>query len=1011
MALGDGIRRNIASVDPSERALLRDALLALNDRVFPGTRTDAPAPGGVTWWFKQDEIHQATHVHGGPEFIPWHREIVNRLEAMLRQINPQLSLHYWDWKQDPRAIPNANLGGGTTGTLNLFTPDFMGYGGSTSQPIGPPWQNAAQPWRSDGLYVPGVSPDRDSSGNPADPPSTVVRFVSGSPITAQTENNILNTVDFAQMRLLMESAHNAMHGFVSMGGVHISFRDPFVFLLHSGQDRIYSRWQTDPMHPERLDGNTVYGTESGDPALNGNVEPWSTGHSVDSFGVEHWTRPWFAPENQGVPHTYKHPSVVFPPCYDTNLTGIPLVQVTNAGTPPVVNFNDVPEGETAARAIVVSAYSCQDVHLSITAGPTVVTGPAGTSFGTLIGTSVTIPHILNLDPPVGRLWISYKGTHAGDVATGTVTVHCAETNQDFVIHLMANTIARPTVAAMLVLDQSGSMDWLAGIDATTKRIDVLHQAASQFTQLAQDSSRVGDGVGIVSFDQNAYPGIGVTQNMGTGFDLLPVISAIQNLHPAGATSIGNGVALGRNTLNPVTGYDDKALIVFTDGLENTPLYIADVMASINDRTFAIGLGTAQQVSVAALTALANNTGGRLLLSGPLSPSVDDYFRLSKFFLQVLAGVTNANIVTDPTGYISPGMKVRIPFVLNETDIDTTVILLSDLPAIRFLIESPTGDVMDPAEAALIGATYGVGTNMSYYRFTLPLPLAGKSAQAGTWYALLQLDEKIFQQYARRLEQSVSAWSARTAHGIRYSLSAHAYSNLRMESRVSQSSLEPGATMTLRAMLAEYGIPVAYRASIRAELERPDGTQATLALVEVEPGVFEAITAAAIQGVYRFRVLASGATMRGLPFTREQMLSAAVVVGGDNPFPTSDPSGRKRDEELCRLLECLLGPEALGGFLAEHRVNVEAVRVCLDEWCKARLGPPSEEELREREGTSTVVAQIEAGGPAMSSEVVAVLVEALRNARSSSTAKVDQAAPSGQPASPARGPVRRSSRRR
>jgi hypothetical protein len=35
MALGDGIRRNIASVDPSERALLRDALLALNDRFLP----------------------------------------------------------------------------------------------------------------------------------------------------------------------------------------------------------------------------------------------------------------------------------------------------------------------------------------------------------------------------------------------------------------------------------------------------------------------------------------------------------------------------------------------------------------------------------------------------------------------------------------------------------------------------------------------------------------------------------------------------------------------------------------------------------------------------------------------------------------------------------------------------------------------------------------------------------------------------------------------------------------
>src|SRR6266496_6142218 len=165
MALGDGIRRNIASVEPSERALLIDALKQLNHRFFPGSKTDS-IPGGVSYWFKQDEIHHATHVHQGPEFIPWHRVIVNKLEEMLRQINPQLSLHYWDWTQDPRNIPNANLGGGTIGNLNLFTPDFMGYGGSTSQPIAEPWLRAGYYDTQAGTS--GPPPDRDSaSGTPA----------------------------------------------------------------------------------------------------------------------------------------------------------------------------------------------------------------------------------------------------------------------------------------------------------------------------------------------------------------------------------------------------------------------------------------------------------------------------------------------------------------------------------------------------------------------------------------------------------------------------------------------------------------------------------------------------------------------------------------------------------------------------------------------------------------------------------------------------------------------------
>ena len=308
MALGDGIRRNIASVEPIERALLRDALIELNRRLFPGSRTD-PIPGGVSWWFKQDEIHQATHVHGSPEFVPWHRELVNRLEEMLRQIDPRLSLHYWDWTQDPRAIPNANLGGGATGILNLFTADFMGYGGSSSAPIGEPWLSA-------GYYVPGATPHRDITGNPADPPNTVVRFVAGSPASTAGDNQILTAVDYPTMWRSLRIVHDSMHGFVAMGNAHVSFRDPFVFLLHSNVDRLFARWQTDPGHPERLDPNKVYGSENGHVGLNSDIRPWS--------GMPP-TRPWAPPENQQVAKNYKHPTVVAPPRYDTNPPALQMV--------------------------------------------------------------------------------------------------------------------------------------------------------------------------------------------------------------------------------------------------------------------------------------------------------------------------------------------------------------------------------------------------------------------------------------------------------------------------------------------------------------------------------------------------------------------------------------------------------------------------------------------------------------------------------------------------------------
>ena len=111
------------------------------------------------------------------------------------------------------------------------------------------------------------------------------------------------------MRVLLEIVHNSMHGFVRMGGQHISFRDPFVYLLHSNVDRLFARWQTDPAHPDRLDANFVYGAN--DASLSVNIEPWSTGIGI---------RPWAVSTDgePGVPKTYKHPSVVAPPLYDTS---------------------------------------------------------------------------------------------------------------------------------------------------------------------------------------------------------------------------------------------------------------------------------------------------------------------------------------------------------------------------------------------------------------------------------------------------------------------------------------------------------------------------------------------------------------------------------------------------------------------------------------------------------------------------------------------------------------------
>ena len=522
-----------------------------------------------------------------------------------------------------------------------------------------------------------------------------------------------------------------MHGFVAMGGQHISFRDPFVFLLHSNVDRLFAMWQTRPGHPDRLNRTTVYGTEGFTSAgLNGPVPPWS--------GAPPTVRPFAPPENQTDPSSYKHPSVVTPPCYDTLTTFPPLVTLKT----PSVNFNDVPVGETAARAIVWEAVGCHEVHLVISAGPTVQSGPGATTFGTfpVLGSSTVIPHISSSVPPRGRIWISYTGTAAGDVATGSVTIHCTETNQDFGVPIAANTIARPTVATMLVLDQSGSMDWLAGIDNHTKRMDVLHQAAGTFVQLLQRYP--GDGVGMVSFDHAAYPGAPLTQYSGGPFDLLAVQQADLGPGSPGGHLDRRRADLGQEHPGPSHRLRPQgAHRVHRRPREHRAL---DRRCGRHhqqpDVRHRLGHGAAGQC------ALAECPGERhrriSLLSGILSPTIDDSFRLAKYFLQILAGVTNNNIVTDPVGQLGLGATVRIPFLLNEADIDATAILLTAVPVVRFLVEAPDGSVMDPSVAAGIGADFESGPGMSFYRFTLPLPLSSKPSHEGTWHALLEIDRKL-----------------------------------------------------------------------------------------------------------------------------------------------------------------------------------------------------------------------------------------------------------------------------
>lgn len=283
-----------------------------------------------------------------------------------------------------------------------------------------------------------------------------------------------------------------------------------------------------------------------------------------------------------------------------------------------------------------------------------------------------------------------------------------------------------------------------------------------------------------------------------------------------------------------------------------------------------------------------------------------------------------------------GSEHRIPFVLTEADVEATVVLLTDIPVVHLFIETPTGDLLDPGGASALGATFAVGSNMRFYRFGLPLPIGPHAAQAGTWHAVLKVDEELYKQYLEKLLSNDKDRTAYTnAHGVRYNLSINSYSNLHLRARIDQSSLEPGAELFLRAVLSEYDLPVEDRASVIAEIERPDLTTAILPLTETEPGIFEANVLASMSGLYRLLIRAEGKTRRGRDFTREQLLTAATFQGGDTPLPFGGDESEGWDEDLCDLIECLLKSEATRNFLEKNHIDPAVLQKCLERYCRNR----------------------------------------------------------------------------
>lgn len=562
-----------------------------------------------------------------------------------------------------------------------------------------------------------------------------------------------------------------------------------------------------------------------------------------------------------------------------------------------LDFDGVPEGiggvgVTTHRAVVFEVVSCRRLTFRITAGPT---GGFTAPLGTVVIADPTTSIV-----PVNRVpvWIGYTSTTAGAVANGSVTIACDELGLSWTINITARTIPRPRSAVALVLDHSGSMAEDAG-DGTIK-VEKLREAASIFVE----AMLPGDGVGIVRFDDTADRLMDIADVGplgGTGGRATAVGHIMSNaLDPDGSTSIGAGVLTGKDTLDDgqaaaSPSYDVLAMVVLSDGVENTAPMLADVATSISANTFAIGLGLPSNISVVALTALTQGHKGYLLVTGELT--TDQRTRLTKYFLQVLAGITNASIVVDPSGQLPPGTVHRVPFDVTEADYGLDVFVLTPYPQLlRCALEAPDGTVVDGGVLSAEGTgEVAVRPGFWLHRLALPaVPSRAVGTQEGRWHVLLRVGGRPQKAYYASEYQS-----ARYAHRVvPYDVLVHAYTSLEQRAWLTQADYVPGSRVALHVRILEYTRVLTAGADVWAEVSGPDGATTGVAMPNGASGEFSGEFVASLPGVYRARIRARGTTTDGSPFTRETTLTAVARLGGETP-PTDG------HDPWCDALRCLL----------------------------------------------------------------------------------------------------------